>query len=98
MQVIKRAAMLALALCTLAPLVAAAHGNHAKPSANARVAPAWQYEASAAPAVAAAPWHCPAEGGLVVRTGPRSDSVHYEGGLPAEATDQRRRRNAIRGN
>jgi hypothetical protein len=62
-QVIVRIAQIALALCTLAPLVAAAHGNHAKPNANVRVAPAWQHEASAAPAVAAAPAHCPAEGG-----------------------------------
>ena len=60
---LKRFVLLALALCTLAPLVAAAHGNHVKPNAGVRVAPAWQHEASAALAVAAAPLHCPTEGG-----------------------------------
>src|SRR6267378_4570958 len=48
MELLKRVVLLALALCTLAPLVAAAHENH---------------EASAAAAVAAAPSHCPDDGG-----------------------------------
>jgi len=53
MEVLKRVVLLALALCTLAPLVAAAHENHAKPNADVRVAPA----------VAVAPSHCPDDGG-----------------------------------
>lgn len=61
--VLKRVAQLALVLCALMPLIAAAHGNHAKPNANAGAAPAWQHEANIAPAVAAAPSQCPTEGG-----------------------------------
>src|SRR5205823_14469351 len=38
------------------------------------------------------------EGPVVVCAGPRSGSVHYEGGLSTGATDQHRRRDAIRGN
>src|SRR6267143_694203 len=47
-------AQIALALCTLAPLVAAAHGNHKQPLKAA---------ASAAGAIAVAPSHCPDDGG-----------------------------------
>jgi len=53
MELLKRVVLLALALCTLAPLVAAAHENHDKPNADVRVAPA----------VAVAPSHCPDDGG-----------------------------------
>src|SRR6267143_1461418 len=47
-------AQIALALCTLAPLVAAAHGNHEQPLKAA---------ASSASAIAVAPSHCPDDGG-----------------------------------
>jgi hypothetical protein len=47
------------------PLIAAAHGNHRQPNADARLAPVAHHEAhaSAAGAVAVAPSHCPTEGG-----------------------------------
>jgi len=53
-QVIVRIAQLALALCALMPLIAAAHGNHKQPLEAA---------ALAAGAIAAAPSHCPDDGG-----------------------------------
>src|SRR2546425_12537090 len=52
--VLKRIAQLALALCALMPLIAAAHGNHKQPLKAA---------ASAAGAIAVAPSHCPDDGG-----------------------------------
>ncbi len=54
MQVIVRIAQLALALCALMPLIAAAHGNHKQPL---------EADASAAGAIAVAPSHCPDDGG-----------------------------------
>ena len=54
MQVIVRIAQLALALCALMTLIAAAHGNHKQPLKAA---------ASAAGAIAVAPSHCPDDGG-----------------------------------
>src|SRR5437773_10706581 len=47
-------AQIALAVCALMPLVAAAHGNHKQPLKAA---------ASAAGAIAVAPSHCPDDGG-----------------------------------
>src|SRR3989442_15596691 len=52
--VLKRIAQLALTLCALMPLIAAAHGNHKQPLKAA---------ASAAGAIAVAPSHCPDDGG-----------------------------------
>jgi len=54
MELLKRVVLLALALCTLVPLIAAAHGNHKQPLKAA---------ASAAGAIAVAPSHCPDDGG-----------------------------------
>ena len=54
MQVIKRVVLMALALCMLAPLVAAAHGNREQPLKAA---------ASSVGAIAVAPSHCPDDGG-----------------------------------
>jgi hypothetical protein len=53
-QVIVRIAQIALATCALAPLIAAAHGNHEQPLKAA---------ASSASAIAVAPSHCPDDGG-----------------------------------
>src|SRR5207245_10850570 len=53
-QVIVRIAQLALALCALMPLTAAAHGNHEQPLKAA---------ASSVGAIAVAPSHCPDDGG-----------------------------------
>src|SRR5882762_4965237 len=52
--VLKRIAQLALALCALMPLIAAAHGNHEQPLKAA---------ASSVGAIAVAPSHCPDDGG-----------------------------------
>src|SRR5882762_10266110 len=52
--VLKRIAQLALALCALMPLIAAAHGDHKQPLKAA---------ASSAGAIAVAPSHCPDDGG-----------------------------------
>src|SRR5207302_4127475 len=61
---LKRLAQLALALCALMPPIAAAHGDHAHPNADAWFARAVHHEAHvpAAGAVAIAPSHCPTEG------------------------------------
>src|SRR5207245_8256450 len=53
-QVIVRIAQLALALCALMPLIAAAHGNHEQPLKAA---------ASSVGTIAVAPSHCPDDGG-----------------------------------
>ena len=49
-----KVAQIALALCTLAPLAAAAHGNHEQPLKAA---------ASSVGTIAVAPSHCPDDGG-----------------------------------
>ena len=54
MQVIVRIVQIALAVCALMPLIAAAHGNHKQPL---------KATASAAGAIAVAPSHCPDDGG-----------------------------------
>ena len=54
MELLKRVVLLALALCTLAPLVAAAHGDHEQPLKAA---------ASSVGTIAVAPSHCPDDGG-----------------------------------
>ena len=54
MELLKRVVLLALALCTLVPLIAAAHGNHKQPLKAA---------ASSVGAIAVAPSHCPDGGG-----------------------------------
>jgi hypothetical protein len=58
---LKRVVRIALALCTLVPLLAAAHGNHVHPNPDASLAPASHHEAAGA--VAVAPSHCPTDAG-----------------------------------